>query len=190
LNEPELTVRLKQGDQLAFRQLVDTWKDMVYNTALGLVQSEMDAEDVAQDVFTKAWDSIQGFKGESKLSTWLYRITVTKSLDLLRSKKRKKRFAYVRSIFGNDNDLLVNPPDFLHPGVQLENRERSMHLFKAIELLPQQQKVAFVLTRIEGLNHKEVSEVLGTTVPAIESLLQRARLNLKKELEIYYRKHS
>lgn len=162
---------------------------MVYNTALGLVQSEMDAEDVTQEVFVKAWESIAGFKGESKLSTWLYRITVTKSLDFLRSKKRKKRFAYVRSIFGDNNELLINPPDFLHPGVQSENRERSVHLFKAIELLPQQQKVAFVLTRLEGLNHKEVSEVLGTSVPAVESLLQRARVNLKKELETFYRKH-
>ena len=189
LNEQELTARLKQGDQLAYKELVEAWKDLVYNTALGLVQNEMDAEDLVQDVFVKAWESIGGFKGESKLSTWLYRITVTKSLDLLRSKKRKKRFAFVNSIFGLNNELVINPPDFLHPGVMAENRERSIELFKAIEKLPHQQKVAFILTRLEGLNHKAVSEILNTSIPAVESLLQRARVNLKKELEDFYRKH-
>ncbi|TAD82717.1 MAG: RNA polymerase sigma factor [Bacteroidetes bacterium] len=189
LNEQELTARLQQGDQLAYKQLVDAWKDMVYNTALGLVQNEMDAEDLVQDVFVKAWESIGGFKGESKLSTWLYRITITKSLDLLRSRKRKKRFAFVNSIFGLNNELVINPPDFLHPGVKAENKERSVELFKAIDKLPQQQKVAFVLTRVEGLNHKAVSEILNTSIPAVESLLQRARVNLKKELEHFYRQH-
>lgn len=189
MNEQELTARLQQGDQLAYKQLVDAWKDMVYNTALGLVQNEMDAEDLVQDVFVKAWESIGGFKGESKLSTWLYRITITKSLDLLRSRKRKKRFAFVNSIFGLNNELVINPPDFLHPGVKAENKERSVELFKAIDKLPQQQKVAFVLTRVEGLNHKAVSEILNTSIPAVESLLQRARVNLKKELEHFYRQH-
>lgn len=189
MNELELTARLKQGDEAAYKYMVTTWQDMVYNTALGLVQNEMDAEDVAQDVFIKAWESIAGFKGESKVSTWLYRITITKSLDYLRSKKRKKRFAYVSSIFGPDNKLLIDPPEFLHPGVVAENRERSIELFKAMDKLPEQQKTAFVLTRLEGLGHKDVSDIMNTTVPAVESLLQRARVNLKKELENFYRKH-
>lgn len=90
MGEQELVEKLKQGDEAAFKYMVTSWQDMVYNTALGLVQSEMDAEDVAQEVFVKAWESIDGFKGESKLSTWLYRITVTKSLDFLRGRKRKK----------------------------------------------------------------------------------------------------
>lgn len=190
MNEQELIERLKLGDETAFKELVTSWQDMVYNTSLGIVQSEMDAEDVAQEVFVKAYESIKGFKGESKLSTWLYRITVTKSLDYLRSRKRKKRFAFVYSIFGENNDLLIDPPDFVHPGVVAENKQQAAELFKAVETLPEQQKTAFVLTRIEGLGHKEVSEIMGTTVPAVESLLQRAKLNLKKQLETFYRKHS
>jgi RNA polymerase sigma-70 factor (ECF subfamily) len=190
LGEQELVAQLKSGDEAAFKYMVTSWQDMVYNTALGLVQSEMDAEDVAQDVFIKAWESIDGFKGESKLSTWLYRITVTKSLDFLRSRKRKKRFAYVQSLFGMNDELVVDPPDFIHPGVVAEKKQMSVALFKALNTLPEQQKAAFVLSRIEGLNHKEVSEVLNTTVPAVESLLQRAKLNLRKKLENDYRKEA
>jgi RNA polymerase sigma-70 factor (ECF subfamily) len=189
LNEQELIDRLKKGEESAYKELVTSWQDMVYNTSLGIVQSEADAEDVAQEVFVKAFESIKGFKGESKISTWLYRITVTRSLDFLRSRKRKKRFAFVSSIFGENNQLLINPPDFNHPGVLSENRQQAAVLFKAVNELPDQQKIAFVLTRVEGLGHKDVSEIMGTTVPAVESLLQRAKLNLKKQLEEYYRKH-
>lgn len=188
MGEQELIEQLKAGEEAAFKQMVTSWQDLVYNTSLGLVQNEMDAEDVTQEVFVKAWESIEGFKGESKLSTWLYRITVTKSLDFLRSKKRKKRFAYIQSLFGLNDELIIDPADFLHPGVKIEKKELSVALFKAISQLPEQQKAAFVLSRVEGLNHKEVSEVIGTTVPAVESLLQRAKLNLRKNLGEVYRK--
>lgn len=190
MGEQELIDKLKAGDEAAFKEMVTSWQDMVYNTSLGLVQNEMDAEDVAQEVFVKAWESIDGFKGESKLSTWLYRITVTKSLDFLRSRKRKKRFAYLQSLFGAQDELVVDPPDFQHPGVIAEKKQMSVALFKAIGELPEQQKAAFVLSRVEGLNHKEVSEILKTTVPAVESLLQRAKGNLKKKLEHRYRKEN
>jgi RNA polymerase sigma-70 factor (ECF subfamily) len=189
LNEQELIEQLKRGEEQAFRFVVDSWKDMVYNTSLGLVQNEMDAEDVTQEVFVKAFESIQGFKGEAKVSTWLYRITVTKSLDFLRSKKRKKRFGYVYSLFGANDELVINPADFVHPGVVNERKEAAAALFKALDSLPEQQKVAFILTRLEGLGHKEVSEVMGNTVPAVESLLQRAKLNLRDKLTAFYRKN-
>lgn len=189
MTEQELIEGLKAGNQEAFRFMVTSWQDMVYNTSLGLVQNEMDAEDVAQEVFVKAFESIQGFKGESKVSTWLYRITVTKSLDFLRSKKRKKRFGYVYSIFGKDNELAINPPEFVHPGVVSEKKQVAATLFTALNQLPEQQKVAFILTRLEGLGHKEVSEIMGNTVPAVESLLQRAKQNLKKQLTDFYRQN-
>jgi RNA polymerase sigma-70 factor (ECF subfamily) len=87
-----------------------------------------------------------------------------------------------------NDELVIDPPDFHHPGVVAEKKQLSASLFKALDTLPEQQKAAFVLSRIEGLNHKEVSEVLGTSVPAVESLLQRAKLNLRKKLENTYRK--
>mgnify|MGYP003434190047 CR=1 FL=1 len=90
MNQPELIAQLQQGDEQAFKKLVDEWQDMVYNTVLGIVQNADDADDITQEVFIQVYQSVSSFKGESKLSTWLYRITVTKSLDHLKRKKTKK----------------------------------------------------------------------------------------------------
>jgi RNA polymerase sigma-70 factor (ECF subfamily) len=92
-------------------------------------------------------------------------------------------------LFGPDNELSINPPEFVHPGVVSEKKQVAAALFKALDQLPEQQRVAFVLTRLEGLGHKEVSEIMGNTVPAVESLLQRAKLNLKKQLTEFYRQN-
>src|SRR6266705_475283 len=110
---------------------------MVYNTAIGILQNAEDAEEVAQEVFVQVYESVKTFKAESKFSTWLYRITVSKALDHLRRKKRKKRFAYIQSIFGANNEMVIEKPDFYHPGVALDNKERSTVLFKAIRKLPE-----------------------------------------------------
>jgi RNA polymerase sigma-70 factor (ECF subfamily) len=88
----ELIEQLKQKDESAFKAIVEQWQDMFYNTILGIVQNETEAEDLSQDVFIKVFENISSFKGESKFSTWLYRIATTTALDHLRSKKRKKRF--------------------------------------------------------------------------------------------------
>jgi len=186
LNEWNLIERLKKGDEAAFKEIVESSQGLVYNTALGIVQNPEDAEDVAQEVFVQLYESIRSFKGESKLSTWLYRITVSKAMDHLRKKKRKKRFAYVQSLFGVNEQLIYDPPDFVHPGVSLDNKEKAKELFKAIDQLPPKQKIAFTLNRIEGLNYQEISEIMKLTVASVESLLHRARKNLRKNLETYY----
>ena len=186
LNEWNLIERLKKGDEAAFKEIVESSQGLVYNTALGIVQNPEDAEDVAQEVFVQLYESIKSFKGESKLSTWLYRITVSKAMDHLRKKKRKKRFAYVQSLFGANDELVHDPPDFVHPGVSLDNKEKAKELFKAINELPSKQKVAFTLNRIEGLSYQEISEIMKLTVASVESLLHRARKNLRKNLETYY----
>lgn len=186
LDEKTLVEQLKQGDEAAFKTIVETWQSMVFNTALGIVQNAEDAEDIAQEVFVQVYQSISSFKGESKFSTWLYRITVTKSLDHVRKKKRKKRFAFVRSIFGEQNEVLVNPPDFYHPGVVLDNKEDAAVLFNAIAELPENQRVAFTLNKVEGLSYQEVSEIMKSTVSSVESLMHRAKNNLKKKLEDHY----
>ena len=179
--------RLKQGDESAFKIIVETWQDMVLNTAIGIVQNAEDAEDISQEVFVQVYNSVNSFKGDSKFSTWLYRITITKSLDHERRKKRKKRFAFVKSIFGEDSEVVVNPPDFQHPGVVMDQKENAAALFKAIDKLPENQKIAFTLHKVEGLSYKEVSEVMKTTVSSVESLMHRAKNNLKKNLEEYYK---
>jgi RNA polymerase sigma factor (sigma-70 family) len=187
LNEWTLIEQLKKGDEAAFKTIVDTWQDMVYNTAIGIVQNAEDAEDITQEVFVQVYQSVSSFKGDSKFSTWLYRITVTKSLDHQRRKKRKKRFAFVRSLFGEDSEVVIHPPDFHHPGVALDKKEDAATLFGAINLLPENQKVAFTLHKLEGLSYQEVSEVMKTTVSSVESLMHRAKTNLKKSLADYYK---
>jgi RNA polymerase sigma-70 factor (ECF subfamily) len=187
LTEWELIEQLKQKSEYAFKTIVDTWQDMVYNTVIGILQNAEDAEDVSQEVFVKVYESIQNFKGESKFSTWIYRIAVTKSLDHLRRKKRKKRFAFIESLFGKKDEIINDPPDFFHPGVALENKQDNAILFKAIAQLPQNQNTAFVLNKVEGLSYQEISKVMEMSESAIDSLLHRAKSNLRKKLEIHYR---
>ena len=179
--------QLKQGNETAFKNIVETWQNMVYNTALGIVQNAEDAEDIAQETFVQVYQSIGSFKGESKFSTWLYRITIAKALDHERRKKRKKRFAFVKSLFGEESQVVVHPPDFHHPGVVLDKKEDAAVLFSAISQLPENQKVAFTLHKVDGLSYQEVSEVMETSVSSVESLMHRAKTNLKKKLEEYYK---
>lgn len=180
--------RIRQGDEPAFRQLYEKTKSRVFNTALSYVRSREDAEEITQDVFVDVFRGAEGFRSEAGVTTWLYRMTINKSLDFLKHKKRRKRFAFLTSLFdAQTGATLYDPPDFVHPGVALENQENAAHLFKAIDTLPDKQKTAYILTRIEGLSHSEAAEVMMTSVGGIESLLQRATVNLKKQLAGCYR---
>jgi len=183
LNELELIQGLRDGDESAFKYLVENYKDRVFNTSIGIVQNAEDAEDVAQEVFIQVYRSIRSFKGESKLSTWLYRIATTRSLDLLRSRKSKKRFGFIQRLFGEGNEPLHELPDFNHPGVAMDRKENAAKLFKAIAQLPENQKTAFTLHKLEDLSYQEVSEVMQTSIAAVESLMHRAKQNLRKMLE-------
>jgi len=183
LNESELILGLRNGEETAFKFLVDTYQDRVYNTAMGIVQNAEDAEDVAQEVFIQVFRSIHSFKAESKLSTWIYRITTTRSLDLLRTRKSKKRFGILQRLFGDNDEASFEIPDFHHPGVALDQKENAARLFRAISQLPDNQKTAFTLHKLEDLSYQEVSEIMKTTIGAVESLMHRAKQNLRKILE-------
>jgi RNA polymerase sigma factor (sigma-70 family) len=180
LDELLLIEELKQGNENAFKQLVDTYNKPVYNTALGLVQNEADAEDIAQEVFIQVLKNISSFKSESKLGTWIYRIAVNKALEWERKKKAKKRFAW----FGGSAE--AEPADFNHPGILAENREKAALLFHALKKIPEQQRTAFILNKTGSLSYQEVAAIMQTSVGAVESLLQRARQNLRRILEAHY----
>ncbi|GAB2831360.1 RNA polymerase sigma factor [Ferruginibacter profundus] len=186
MNQPELIVQLQQGDEQAFKKLVDEWQDMVYNTALGIVQNEDDADDITQDVFIQVYQSVSSFKGESKFSTWLYRIVISKALDHVKKKKRKKRFAFVQSLFGTASEEEIHPEEFNHPGVLMENRERAAELFKAMEQLPDNQRIAFTLHKLEAQKHQDIAAIMNISLTAVESLIARAKGNLRKTLNAYY----
>lgn len=180
MTEHELIQQLREGSEHAFTELVGRFQDRVYNTALGILQQPNDAEDIAQEVFIQVYRSIQDFKGASALSTWIYRITVTKSLDHIRGRKRKKRLGFITELFRDDNTPVVDKVDFCHPGVLLDRREDARYLFKLINKLPENQKTAFILNKLEDLSYLEIAQVLSTTESAVDSLLQRAKNNLKK----------
>lgn len=154
------------------------------------MQHQHDAEDVTQEVFAEIFQSILQFKGEAKLSTWIYRIAVSKSLEFLRKKNRKKRFGFMQGLFGNDDlSPIKHVSDFYHPGVQLENKERAKILFAAIDKLPENQKTAFVLSKMEDLSYDEIAEIMKTSLSSVESLMFRAKQNLQKLLGDYYREN-
>ena len=185
-DENILVSKLVKKDEEAFKILVEQYRNKVYNTSLGFVQNTGDAEDITQEVFIEIFESINGFRGSSKLSTWIYRITVTKSLDFIKAKKRKKRFAVFTSLFGEKQEIIYDPADFIHPGIKMENKELASVLFKALEKLPQNQKIAFTLNKIEDLSYGEICEVMNISLSSVESLMHRAKNNLKKILADYY----
>ncbi len=155
-----------------------------------MLQQRENAEDVAQEVFAEIFQSIKHFKADAKLSTWVYRIAVTKSLEFIRNKNRKKRAGFLLPLFGMEDTLEADKAGaFYHPGVAMENKQRSAVLFKAIARLPETQQACFVLNKVEGLSYAEVAEIVNKPVSAVESLLVRAKQNLQKWLEGYYREN-
>ncbi len=185
-SENDLIELLKQGDEAAFRQLVEKNQDKVYNTCLGFIRNQEEADDLTQEVFIEIYKSINTFRGESKLTTWMYRIAVTKSLEYLRSRKRKKRFAVLKSLVYSEDESFKDIPDYIHPGILLENQERAKILLQAIDRLPENQRIAFTLSKIEGLSYEEIAAIIGKSVASVESLMHRARLKLQNYLYKYY----
>ncbi|MGA9639031.1 RNA polymerase sigma factor [Flavobacterium sp.] len=165
----------------SFSEMYDKYKSLVYNVALSYVQNAEDAEEITQDVFIQLFQSIDSFKQQSTLKTWIYRITINKSLDFLKHKKSQKRFF----IFGkrSENEYEIeNISNFEHPGVLLENKEKSKLLFDVINTLGENQKTAFILSKIDGLSNPEISTIMEISISSVESLLFRAKDNLKKKL--------
>lgn len=185
MTEPELISGLIARNEDAFKFLIDSYGDRVHNTILSIIQNNEDAEDLTQEVFVEVYNSIDRFKGESQLYTWIYRIAATKALDLIRKRKAKKRFAFITSIFSNENEEM-EIQDFHHPGIEAENQERAKILFKAMNRLAENQRIAFTLSQIENLSYKEIAEVMKLSVSSVESLIFRAKTNLKKLLRDYY----
>jgi RNA polymerase sigma factor (sigma-70 family) len=179
VKDPEIE-RLKAGDENAFRDMVLAFKDRVVNLCWGFVQNGADAEDVSQEVFLEVHRSIASFRGEAKLATWIYRIAVTKSLEHLRKRKRRRWFAMLAGKRGEDIDRIKDESRDADEAVEKERRMRL--LVAAMEKLPESQRIALSLRSFEGLGYREIGEVMDVSVPSVESLIFRAKSNLKKRL--------
>lgn len=187
MDEKAIVESIKTGNEQAFQLLVTSYQNMVFNTVLGIVQQYEEAEDVAQEVFIQVYERIGSFRGEAKISTWIYRIATTKALDWHRKKKAKKRFGTIKEMLGfADKSEELKVPDFVHPGVQLEQKEDAAVLFKALNTIPEKQRTAFLLIKIEGLDYVAVAEIMQISVKAVEGLMHRAKEGLRKQLNDYY----
>lgn len=184
MEEKNLIKNLKQKDEVAFKYLVENYKDFVFNTCISIIQNIDDSDDISQEVFIQIYKSIKSFEEKSSLSTWIYKITVSKCFEYLRFKKRKKRFSLLINLFRDDGSL-IDIPQFEHPGIILEQKENSKLLFNAIDKLSEEQKTAYVLKNIQGLSYKKISEIMNKSTSSIESLIFRAKKNLKNQLKKY-----
>jgi RNA polymerase sigma factor (sigma-70 family) len=186
LNEKELIVQLRQGSEPAYRWLVDDYRNRVFHTVLNILQDNKEAEDATQETFIQVYESIDGFKEEASLSTWIYRIATRKALDKLRRRKTRKRLREIMPWWMPQEKK--NPEAFDHPGIAAENKEKAAILFKAVESLPAKQRLAFTLIKIQGMKYEEACEIMQQNIKAMESLITRARINLQKKLETYYKR--
>lgn len=181
--------RLQQRVSGGFEELIQEYQDRVVGTCYRFVHNRQDAEDLAQEVFLEIYQSVGSFRGHSQLSTWIYRIAVTKSLDFIRKKNRKKRLGQVKRLLGFEDqptEAVFEASGEPGPQEMLEVKERRDLLYKAIETLPDSQKVAVLLHKMQQLNAAEVAEIMGITPVAVESLLHRGRKRLVKYLSCYY----
>ncbi len=187
MSESEIIARLKNGDQEAFRALVGTYQDRILNGAFRFVRNTEAAEDITQEVFMEIFESIRSFRGDSQLSTWLYRIMVAKSLNWIRNTNRKKRFGVILPIVGFESaeEQLVSTENL--PEEELERTERADALTRALERLPLNQRTAFTLHKINNISQDEIAEIMGVSHSAVESLIHRAKENLRKLLSDYYK---
>ena len=168
MGEKEMIKAILEGDQKAFKLLVDTYQLMVVNTCHAFVHDRNEAEDIAQDVFIQVFESLGKFRFESKLSTWLYRIAVNRSINHCKSPRG-------RAIKVDIESWKQMPQQQL-----LEEQEQLELLHRAIDRLPENQRTALILNKYEELSYKEIAEVMGVTLSSVESLLFRAKNNLEK----------
>jgi RNA polymerase sigma-70 factor, ECF subfamily len=188
MDDRELVERLKGGEEAAYRIILERYQTLVLNCTFKFLRDRDWAEDVTQEVFIQVFKSINSYRSEASLSTWIYRIAITRSLNHVKSMKRQKRFGILIRLFGIDrmeDHLAAEEQE--RPDRELENRERARILSLALDKLPENQRIAFTLSQYDAMSYADIARVLNNTIPSVESLIHRARKNLKKILYSYYR---
>lgn len=190
MDEAQLIKGIQQGDNKSFKLLVDTYQRLVVNTCLGIVHNQADAEDLAQDVFLEIFRTAENFRGDAKISTWLYRIATNRSLNLIRNNKRKRFFQSIEDTFtggrNRNSEISENRGD--QPDQNIADQQRSDLLHRAIDKLPEKQRTAFTLNKYEELSYQQIAEVMEISLASVESLIHRAKKNLQEQLLDCYKK--
>tara|TARA_Y100000588_G_scaffold222524_1_gene236437 strand:- start:9330 stop:9908 length:579 start_codon:yes stop_codon:yes gene_type:complete len=189
LKEEGIIEQLKERNTAVFSQLIDDYQQKVFGTCISFVPNKEDAEDLVQEVFLEVYNSISKFKGNSKLSTWIYKITTNKCLEFIRKKNTKKRSGFLKPLFSEEFSIDKTNyfTEFNHPGFLLENKELNETLFKAINSLPESQASVFTLHKIDGKSYQEIADITDKSVSSVESLMFRAKKNLQQLLYDYYK---
>jgi RNA polymerase sigma-70 factor (ECF subfamily) len=189
MTDRELVQGIIDNDQASFKELVETYQLFVIRSCYALVHNMEDAQDLAQDVFIEILKSASSFRGSAKLSSWIYRIAINKSLNHIKKHKRRDTFSILS--FQNARgtmqvEQITSQNTYTSGDAEMEDMELKQALHTAIDSLPVNQKIAFTLHNYEDLSYKEIAEVMNLSLSSIESLIHRAKLNLQKRLGYYY----
>lgn len=179
----QLMLRVRAGDQEAFARLIEKHQRGILNVAYRYVGDATEAEDLAQEVFIKVWKARDRYEPTAKFTTWLYHIATNLCLNEVRDRSRHKVVQHVpdeklEGAAGGDSE---------RPTKQVRQNEMAEEVRDAIESLPTAQRMAVILDKYQGFSDQEIGDAMGLTVPAVKSLLFRARDNLRKRLERYMR---
>jgi len=184
MDEIQLIKGIQEGDRKAFQLLVEKYQQLVVNTCFGIVHNRADAEDLAQDVFLEIFRSAANFRGDAKISTWLYRIATNRSLNFIRKNKRKSFFQSIEEAFTGGknlrNQISENRSD--QPDSQITSQQRKEMLHRAMDNLPEKQRTAFNLNKYEDLSYQQIAEIMEVSLASVESLIHRAKKNLQAQL--------
>lgn len=180
MEETKIIQHLKNGDEFIYKYVYDQYVRMVYSICFRMTGNKEEAEDAAQEVFIKVFNSFDSFREDSKISTWIYRIAVNICIN---RQRRKKIINFLSLDFWveekGETGMSSNNEN---PGENLEKSEIRKIVQAEINTLPANQKTAIILSRYEELSYKEISKIMGITISAVESLLFRAKKNLAKKL--------
>ena len=186
LKDEELVQKFLKGSNECFEELVSRYETKAYNLAMRLTRNQEDAEEVLQDVFVTVYRKLSGFEGKSKFSSWLYRVTANAAFMKLRKRRTE------RAVPTDDIHTVILAQGRVEQSLNFEADSRANAqelrdaLGKAIGRLPDDYRAVFVLRDIDGLSNKEVSDILGLTIPAVKSRLHRSRLMLRRRLKKIY----
>jgi len=175
--DKELIHKIQGGDRLAFNQLVLKYRNRVMGIASRMLGDRIEAEDLAQDVFVKVYLALPKFQGEALFTTWLYRITANSCLN----RRRGSRAAIQASDRADDPEPTLSDPSS-NPHDLLEQKELKLSLEKAIQSLPEEQRVVLILRDLQGLSYEAIADSLGLELGTVRSRLHRARLHVQSNI--------
>jgi RNA polymerase sigma-70 factor (ECF subfamily) len=185
MNDETLLAQAAQGDEAAFAELVGRYQNKIFTLVYRFVPDADAAEDIAAEVFFRVWKYAARFNGDARFSTWCYRIAVNTCLNHRKAGRAAPVIEYLDRIFaGDDGDYTREFPEppRAQPDVAAQSTERDTLIRQAVAALAPQQRMAFVLSWFEGNSYAEIAAIMELSVPAVESLLFRAKENLKKRL--------